>query len=91
MLIRYGRKLNDLVLQSISNDENTYVDESEKEFVLSLVKHFFDEYNWNNFGEFNLDRDTYNKYYRDIFLKFNPSIEKDYIQILLKDSENEIK
>ena len=88
MLLR-ERKVDELIFRSISNDETTYKDEFEREFVLSIVKHFFNEYDWNNFDGFCVDSDSYNKYYRNLFLEFYPLLEKHHIQKLLKENRNE--
>ncbi|MCT7541619.1 MULTISPECIES: hypothetical protein [Arcobacteraceae] len=82
-------KVDELIFKSISNDETTYKDEFEREFVLSIVKHFFNEYDWNNFDGFYVDTNTYNKYYRDLFLEYYPFLEKYHIQKLLRENRNE--
>lgn len=86
-----GREIQDLIIQSVDNDENTYIIEWEKALTKCIINHFFDVSNWKEFGENNLTMDIYNKYYKDEFEKnHSQSFVNDFIK-QLKEEENEIK
>ena len=66
MITVFGRELSDLVIKSMETDEVTYINQYEKDFAIATIKHFSNMKSWKEFGQIEIDKDTYNKYYKAV-------------------------
>lgn len=84
MKITFRRDIYELMVESIERDDDTYLDDTEKEIVLCVLNHFFDVNNWSEFHNIDIDLKTFNKYYKDVYKKHYTELESKYMVKKLK-------
>jgi len=89
MKITFRRDVYEMMVESVKRDDDTYLDDTEKEMVLCVLHHFFDVNNWSNFYKIDVNLETFNKYYKDIYKKHHSELESKYMVKRLKKGEKE--
>lgn len=89
MTIKFRRDAYELMVESVKKDNDTYLDETEKALILSLLHHFFDVKDWKNFTEIEVGLNDYNKYYKENYQKHHSVLEEKYIVQKLQEEQNE--
>ncbi len=91
MTIKFRRDVYELIVESIQKDTDTFLDDSEKDIVLSILHHFFDVNGWDTFTNTEIGLNEYNKYYKENYRKYHNRLEENYLISLMEEDENESK
>lgn len=90
MVIRFRRDVFELVKKSIQNDKDTFLDECEKDIIVSMLNHFFDVSGYEDFFEKEIDLPTYEKYYQSTYKKHHSTLTEKFLENRIKeDMKNE--
>jgi hypothetical protein len=84
----FEKDLYELVSESVKKDQDTFASDIERDFFLSMLKHFFTIHDFNNFNNREIDSETYNEFYRETIASHYWDIDMESLEEVVNNQEN---